>query len=550
MHAHTIMMVNENQILLNMFEKYLKSRGFSFLSVKDSTSVLKQIKTCKPDIILLHISENYLKMVNIIKAIRKLSSKIPIIVIAPDINKKYINDLKTYDISDFFVTPLKMKKLEERLRSLISYQMESSPSLLIFSENENIIKNPHLFIPGDVIEKLACKIISRSSTTELVEALKNPQNNIQMILVDATNENQTKTVAHLLKIIMTKFKIPVYFIAERFSQQFQDYLVRLGFINILSRAESSSNDLITTFESVLKYSKNGKENITTQHRRIIIKELKEIKNLPPLPDIYFKVEKLAHDPNATSSDYGEILELDTGITARLLRMSNSVFFGFKRNIKTVKDAVTLMGTSEIVSLVRLACITGHLRVAPEIDAAVKKIWKHSATCAIAAQLIYQKMGDNKNAEIKGNLFISGIIHDIGKIVLWKFFPDIYLPFMNNPHVSFPPRISEEKKYMGISHSEVGKALAEHWQLPEMFINVIAFHHTPMIKSDSELVSIIHVADIVSNIIGKNFIEDQVLFIEIEPEKVGYTIDQIRKLARDLETDIKEKADIVLRMITT
>ena len=160
------------------------------------------------------------------------------------------------------------------------------------------------------------------------------------------------------------------------------------------------------------------------------------------------------------------------------------------------------------------------------------------------------MDSNKDAEFKENLFICGIIHDIGKIVLWKFFPDIYLPFMLNPQVSSPPLISEEKKYMGISHSEVGKALAEQWQLPEIFINVIAYHHLPMIKPDSELVSIIHVADIVSILIEKDFSDDKNLFIEVEPEKIGYTIDQIQKLAHDLESDIREKARMALRMITT
>ena len=65
------MMVNENQNLLNMFEKYLKSRGYNYLPVQDPTTVLKLIKTRKPDIILVHISENYLKMVNIIKAISR-----------------------------------------------------------------------------------------------------------------------------------------------------------------------------------------------------------------------------------------------------------------------------------------------------------------------------------------------------------------------------------------------------------------------------------------------------------------------------------------------
>jgi putative nucleotidyltransferase with HDIG domain len=277
----------------------------------------------------------------------------------------------------------------------------------------------------------------------------------------------------------------------------------------------------------------------------IISDLRKIKTLPPLPDIYFKVEMLAQNSDATSSDYSEILEYDTAVTARLLRMSNSAYYGFNREIKTVKDAVSLMGTKEIVSLVRLACITNNLKVSSQVEAAVKKIWQHSATCAISAQLITRNM-DINNKKLAEELLICGILHDIGKVVLWKFFPDLYLQlFLNNKGKNYIS-LEDEKIYLNTTHSEVGKALAEYWQLPEDITNVIAYHHKPLVKPNSEIISIIHISDIISILISDEYDEKN---INITYEFKAYTWDQIQSLANDLQSEIKEKANHVINMIS-
>ena len=181
----------------------------------------------------------------------------------------------------------------------------------------------------------------------------------------------------------------------------------------------------------------------SSQQQIDIRDLKVIKTLPPMPDIYFKIEKLANDPNSTSADYSKVLELDVNITANILRISNSAFFSFRRKIRSVKNAVTLLGKGEILSLVRLSYITGNLNVSPIIEHAVRKIWEHSATCAIIANLISDKTNLCIETEDKNNLFTGGIIHDIGKIVLWKFFPTIYTSFLINPAIG--PHQSENEE---------------------------------------------------------------------------------------------------------
>ncbi len=560
-----ITIVEDDLDYLKVLEEYLKTRGFNIHSIKNPVSALNHIKKNKPDIILIEIQMKELRGEHVIKVLRKYGITTPVIVIAGEINVDIITTLRGLDVKGLFIKSVELEKLEEKIRSILSLKEKSTgqravspvsgnkknslPSLLVFSEYEKIKEDPYTIIPCKFFEKQGFRIISRTSYQDSIEALKNPKNNIQVILVNAANEAQTKTVAKLLNIIVHKSNTPVYFIADELSPSLQDSLNKLGFANLISLQESSPKDIIAIFKPLLTKTRKVTQSATTQQRLNIIKNLKVIKTLPPMPAIYHKVEKLARDPNSTSADYSKVLELDTDITARLLRMSNSAFFPFKREIQSVKDAVTLMGIREIISLVRLSCITGNIKVSPAVESTVKKIWEHSATCAITAKLIYDKTDICKETVPDDNLLTGGIIHDIGKIVLWKFFPNIYSSFMLNPETGSHPSENEEKMSMGISHCEVGKVLAEHWRLPESLTDVIYLHHKPTIKPESDLLKIIHISDIVSNLTMNIIQDNQNLGNDPGLEKIGYNGDKIRDLASELKPAIKEKSELVLHMIT-
>ena len=560
-----IIIVEDDMNHLNVLEEYLTQRGFNIHSVNNPVTALNQVKKHNPDIILIEIQMVQLRGESVIKALRKNGITIPIIVVSGEISMDIIIELREFDVRGFFIKPVELEKLEAKIRSILSLKEESAihkttksfagkkknlpPSFLIITENVDIKEDPYTLIPRKIYEKHGFKIIYKTNYQDAIEALKKSQNNIQMILVKATNEAQTKIIAKLLNIIVRKLKIPVYFIADGFSKTLQNSLNELGFVNLISLQETSPKDIIAIFNSLLIKQHEDTRFVKKQKQIDIIRDLKVIKTLPPIPDIYYKVEKLADDPKSTSADYSKILELDIDITARLLRMSNSTFFSFKREILSVKDAVTLMGTGEIISLVRLSYITGNLNVSPKIESAVKKIWEHSATCAITAKLIYDKTNICEEKVDEDILFTSGIIHDIGKIVLWKFFPSVYSSFLLNPATGSHPGENEENRFMGVSHGEVGKVLAEHWKLPESLTNVIALHHKPMLKPESGLLKIIHISDIVSNLTMNIIQKDQVLDNDPELEKIGYTSDMIHKLTNDLEPVIREKQDLVLKMIT-
>lgn len=421
-------------------------------------------------------------------------------------------------------------------------------SILYISDCANIKDDKIYVIPRTVIKKQGYEIVPVTGIRESIQILKDKRNRIILVIVNASNVDSTRLLAQVLKVHSAKAELPVYFIAASFPPPLHDFLIKYGFINLISLSTSSPAELVASIDSMLQNLNCTKGKLATQQRRLIVNDIRNLKSLPPLPDVYFKIETLANDDSATSTDFSKVLELDSAITARLLRMSNSAYFGFKREIKSVKDAVTLMGTKEILSLVRIACITSNLKVPPKVEKAVKDIWIHSATCAMTAQLICQKRGlADKKKISKEDLLICGILHDIGKIILWKFFPDLYMPVMINCADKMHPTEQEERKYLGCSHAEVGKSLAEHWQLPDHIANVIAFHHKPLVKPNADLVYIIHIADLVCKIIEHDFQIEAIPDFE-EPDNDLYTRDEIVALAHDLDAEIKEQSEHVITMI--
>jgi len=546
--------------MLEMFRMYFAPKGFRFIPINDPRAFVKRFGADRPDILIMDIALGEVRGENIIKVLRKNGIPIPIFVVSAKLDKKTILDLKNYGVNECFVKPVSLEKIEERIGAVLSGRGQSPATgnrpkrwppmtALIITDNVSIKEKPDTLIPAPVIQKFLLRVISKGSFQEAVKVLKNPENNIRIILVDAAKEAKIKAMTRLLKIIETKLKIQIFFFSDHYSASLKDMLMKAGFVNVFSRGGTPTKELVSRFENVLSESEDGTKKVS--HRiQNIMKELHNIKSLPPLPDIYLKIEKLSRDPKATSRDFAKILELDPAITARLLRMSNSAYYSFKRKIKSVKDTVTLMGTREILSLVRLACITGNLKTKPDIEAVVKKVWEHSAGVAITARLLYKKTDLCAEKDLEEELFICGIIHDLGKIILWDFFPEIYMSFTLHPKVSSYPSIKEEEEFMGASHEDVGRTLAEYWKLPEPLSDAISYHHRPMNRPDSELVKMIHFSDIIADIAMKRIPEDREP--EFSPElleKTGRTAADFIKLAKELEPEITGNIHAVTKMIT-
>ena len=560
----TILMIDDDLNSQKMFKEYFEKQGYAFISGIEPGKTPLYINKGRPDIILVEIFMKKIQGHNLILTLRKKGLKTPIIVVSSRMEKKILVSLRNSNVSDFLVKPVPFDKLNAKIISVLaakSVKSKTQPvsatpqkeptiksSLLLITENKEIIDNPDSFIPGPILKKHGFNIITRTDCQDSIGALKNPNYNVKLIMVDATHDGRTITMVRLLKIIVGKMRIPIFFLADEFSPRLKNILSNHGFENLISKSGAVNGSGQGFDSTMVAGGKIGAHAF--KQRQKIIKDLKSIKSLPPLPNIYLKIEELSKNQYSTPNDYSQVLELDPPITARLLRMSNSTHFAFKRKIKTVRDAVALMGIREILSLVRLACITGNLKVSPEIEETVRRIWEHSAHCAVTARLIYDRTKICKIPKLEDDLFIGGILHDIGKIILWKFFADAYMSFMLDFEEGKYPSLTDEQQGLGTTHGEVGKVLADHWKLPDNITEIIANHHKPMSSPDSELVMVIHIADFITHYIEASEESDIDFHIDNDLlEKIGYSREGIIELAENLRSVIEEKSESVTRMIT-
>jgi len=556
-----ILMADIDKVFTRSYIDYFSDRGFEIHHADSSKEFVQTLATAKPAAIFMDVALKDIRSEELIRILRKKGYRKPIFVISSKLNRAIIETMKQLRVNGFFPKSAAAHQVEKKLKELLDEAQKKReakkegkvwPPLtaLIITENTNIIDKPEHAIPSDVINKHKLRVFNKKSFQEAVAVIKLPESNIRLIIIDAAKEYKVNGMIRFLKIIQTKLKIPIFFSSDAFSHKLKQTLNSVGFLNLYTRSSLNTRDLKKKFDEALGGLIDSKATQKNNRVQNIMSQMGQIKSLPPMPDTYIKIEKISKDPKATSKNFAEILELDPSITARLLRMSNSAFYSFKRKIKSVKDTVTLMGTREILSLVRLACITGNIKSKPDVEVAVQRVWEHSAACAIAAKTIYETTDLCQTPDLADELFICGIIHDLGKIILWNLFSDYYMPFMLNPKVSEYPSVDEEEKFLGASHSYVGRTLAEHWNLPGALGEVIAYHHRPQSKPDTEQVRIIHIADVMSNIIMGNYEEG--ILPEYDPEMLeatGLTLEQLEELKSEVEPKIREHLQEVVKMVT-
>jgi putative nucleotidyltransferase with HDIG domain len=220
----------------------------------------------------------------------------------------------------------------------------------------------------------------------------------------------------------------------------------------------------------------GELNVVAEER---IKEgiYKEIENLPAFPLIVQKVIKIANDPNSAASDFENVVSKDQTLTAKMLKMANSPFYNVGRDIVVIKEAVVTLGYKTVKSLA-FAAGAGQIfqKNLPQYGLAAGGLWKHSLGVAVTARLVGQELGFSD--DMCEELFVCGLLHDIGKLVLGLF-------ISRSDQVYMAPSSGEnsicqiEKKLTGFDHTEVGEIIINKWQLPNIILSAVKYHHKPM-----------------------------------------------------------------------
>ncbi len=234
-----------------------------------------------------------------------------------------------------------------------------------------------------------------------------------------------------------------------------------------------------------------------------------VDDLPALPHVVVQVMKLTEDPNSTAQDINNVLSQDQAMTARVLKLANSAFYGFPRRIGTVTDATVLLGFKTIKSIVMAASVSDILAGKMEGYALEHgELWRHSQCAAMAARHIARKV---KFMQLD-LAYTGALLHDIGKVILNNAMKDSYHDVVDLVMERNIPFLDAELEILGYSHADVGAKVAEKWNLPSDLVEAIAFHHEPVgATANKKLTAIVHLADALCIMMGIGIGVDGLLY---------------------------------------
>ena len=192
--------------------------------------------------------------------------------------------------------------------------------------------------------------------------------------------------------------------------------------------------------------------------------------------ILTELEEVLADPQSNLMKIGEVIEKDPDITARLLRLGNSAFYGFSARLETVLEAISLIGIQQVQDLIVASSVVETFAgVSPEfID--MERFWRHSLACGIGTRLL----AIAKRVPKPDKLFVAGLLHDVGRLVLFSQGGRKAQEVFERCRGSERMLLREaEVKVLGFDHAQIGEALLRAWRYPNNLIHAVGYHHFPM-----------------------------------------------------------------------
>ncbi len=275
--------------------------------------------------------------------------------------------------------------------------------------------------------------------------------------------------------------------------------------------------------------------------------LSSIRELPTFPTTALEVMRLASDSDSSAAELAQIISKDPSLSARILRVANSPFYGFARKISTVEWAIVALGfetlRDTVLSLTLIDLFKGG--AAKHFDP--RRFWKHAIDTASSARSLAKEIRLRR----PGEAYAVGLLHDIGILVLYKYFPDDFEEIQTLIDEQSLPQSQAEAIVIGTNHADVGAWLADKWNFPKHFVEAIRYHHNPAFAEvNPQLTAVVHIANQIASATGYSCSD---LPIKVDPtavqllgmDKLGLSFKALadKYMTDDLSATVKVKVPI-------
>jgi putative nucleotidyltransferase with HDIG domain len=280
-----------------------------------------------------------------------------------------------------------------------------------------------------------------------------------------------------------------------------------------------------------------------------------IEHIPTLPVISRQILDIREDDPNSHRKYVNIIEQDQSLTLKVLKVANSAFYGSLSRVGSVDHALVRLGTNEVKSIVLAFSVQTFFSEAKSNAYDRKRFWKHAIVCSQVAKLlgIYHRIRSDDS------LFLAGLIHDMGKVVLDEYFHEDFLRILDILKEENATFSQAEKVVLGTTHYQVGAKLLKQWRFPRRVITQVLFHHAPWYDKENENHTILlYLANVLTKITGYTCHPDEqpldIGAFAASPEaeyvsKSGFDIDlkTLQNLVSRIQEHLQEEAENVLTL---
>jgi putative nucleotidyltransferase with HDIG domain len=271
--------------------------------------------------------------------------------------------------------------------------------------------------------------------------------------------------------------------------------------------------------------------------------VRNVKAIASLPAVFERINVVANKPNSSLGEVAAVISKDVGLTARLLKLVNSAYFGFPSKIADITQACVVAGTRNIRQLALATSVAEVFKSIPPGILNMPSFWRHSVACAMASRSIAVHAG----LLDPDRYFVSGMLHDVGRLAMIQSIPEEFAAILSSAHSERRLAHHVEQETLGFSHAQVGEALLAAWGLPQALADLVAAHHRPAsARSGLREAAVVHFGDVFAHALGLG--ESGNPFVSpLDPrawDALSLPIDSLLQIASELDHQLEDMTEIL------